>query len=700
MDPAAISTLSQLADALDQLRQERSLSLQGLADAATKLPARGGRRPALPRSTTSHLLNAKSVPEADTMATFLAACGLHDQESQRPWLQALERVATQHQRRPPGAVRVRDARPRVLGVHAAIQTAGPPEHAQSGPGEGELPLYVPRDFDADLRTKLTLAGQQGGFVLLAGDSSVGKTRALFEAVQAVLPDWWLLHPRDAELLREFTAHPAGRTVVWLDELQDYLDFAGGVLAGQVRELIAAGVVLVATCWPGEYSKRVALPEDGRPDDSYANDRRLLDLADVLHVPGQFSTHERRRAEELAGTDRRIRVALDTPDAGFTQVMAAGPELIRHWEQAPAYAKAVITAALDARRVGAHAPLTRDYLADAAPGYLNEREIATAPSDWLDVALNYATRLLHGATATLTPVAAGMGSIAGYHVADYLHQHALHVRRTEHLPDAVWRALVCHHHSDDTSRLASNAQRRGRDHEALTLNQQLADRGGMVAAYRLAGLLAELGQVEQLRARADNGDRFAAGRLAMLLAEQGQVDELRARAEHGDARAAAQLAEQGQVDDAIRLLRARTDNDDSFAAVRLAALLAERGQIDDAIRLLRARADNDDATAAIPLAELLAGQGQIDDAIRPLRARADNDDGTAAIRLAELLASQGQVEQLRARADNGDSFAANRLTKLLADEGQVAELERELAAGTSGAVAALRHLRSQVPPHSD
>ncbi|MEV7095480.1 hypothetical protein AB0M80_21810 [Amycolatopsis sp. NPDC051045] len=412
------------------------------------------------------------------------------------------------------------------GVHAAIQTAQPSEHTQSEPSQDELPLYVPRDFDADLRTKLTRAGQQGGFVLLVGDSSVGKTRALFEAVQAVVPDWWLLHPRDAEVLREFALHPAGRTVVWLDELQDYLDFAGGVPAGQVRELIAAGVVLVATCWPGEHSKRVALPEDGQPDPC-ANDRRLLGLADVLHVPPVFSAHERRRAEDLADTDHRIRVALDTPDAGFTQVMAAGPELIRHWNQAPPYAQAVITAALDARRVGAHAPLTRNYLADAAPGYLNERDVATAPPYWLDNALDYATRLLHGATAALAPVPASMGTVAGYRVADYLHQHALLARRCEPLPDTAWGALLRHHHPDDTNRLADNAQRRGRgrDHDAIALYQELADRDDDFPAFRLADLLFEQGEVEQLRARADNGDGHAAVRLAELLVERGQVDEL-------------------------------------------------------------------------------------------------------------------------------------------------------------------------------
>jgi hypothetical protein len=581
MGPAEISTLSQLADALDQLRQERSLSLQGLADAATKLPVRGGRRPALPRSTASHLLNAKSVPEAETMVTFLAACGIHDEQA-RPWLQALDRVANQHQRRPPGAVRVRDARPRMLGVHAAIQAAQPPAHAQSGPDEGELPLYVPRDFDADLRTKLTRASQQGGFVLLTGDSSVGKTRALFEAVQTVLPEWWLLHPRDAEMLREFAAHPTGRTVVWLDELQDYLDFAGGVPAGQVRELIAAGVVLVATCWPGEHNKRVAQPDDRWPD-PYANDRRLLDLADVLHVPATFSTHERRRAEDLAGTDQRIRVALDTPDAGFTQVMAAGPELIRHWRQAPTYARAVITAALDARRVGAHAPLTCDYLEAAAPGYLNERDVADAPADWLKDALNYAKRLLHGATAALNPVPAGMGTIAGYQVADYLHQHALRVRRTEHLPDTAWRALISHHHPDDTRRLAYNADLRGRNDEVLTLYGQLADRGDSIVAARLAVLLGQQGKLAQLRARVDNGDEAAAPVLASLLAKQGQVDQLPTRADKRDGpaerRFAGPLVEQGQAEDALQMLRARADNGDQIAAIGLAELLAELGQME-------------------------------------------------------------------------------------------------------------------------
>lgn len=666
MELEEIVTLDQLAAALDQLRLDRGFSLRDLAAEAGKLPPQGGRQRTLTSLTASDVIHARSVPKPETVVTWLAACGVLGEEALRPWLQALDRVMHSHQARPLGAVRVRDARPRVLGVHAAIQVDQPAGDSPAAQGRSELPPYVRRDVDAELCTKITLAGQQGGFVLVTGDSSVGKTRALFEAVRAVLPDWWLLYPGEADVLREFARHPAGRTVVWLDELQDYLDFHEGVPAGDVRGMIEAGVVLVATCWPGERTKRVALPAAGEPD-PYANDRRLLDLADVLTVPDRLSTHERRRAEDLARTDPRIRVALDTPDAGFTQVMAAGPELIRHWEHAPPYAKAVITAALDARRVGAHAPLKRDYLEAAVPGYLTNRQQATPPPDWLDDALAYATELLHGATATLCPGAAGMGTITGYRVADYLHQHALRVRRTEHLPDIAWHALIRHHHPDDTDRIADNARRRGRDHEALTLYQRLIDNGDSHVAELLAGLLAERGDVEQLRRLADKGDPDAANRLDDLLAEQGNVDALRQRADRGDHRAADRLvgllAERGDVEELVT----RADNGNHHAAALLVDVVAERGDAE----ALRRLADNGAPFAADRLDDLLAEQGDVEQ----LATRADNGDLHAAAVLVALLAQQGDVETLRRRAHNGDMVAAVRLPGLLARQEGVEALRQ-------------------------
>src|SRR6266851_726200 len=121
-------------------------------------------------------------------------------------------------RSPAGAVRVEEADPRRLGVHAAISVPGVPDEVP--------PEYVPRDVDAaesGVRAKVAAAAERGGFMLLVGGSSVGKTRCAEEAVKALLPDWWLVRPAGPDQLAALAAAPFPRTVVWLDELQDYLD---------------------------------------------------------------------------------------------------------------------------------------------------------------------------------------------------------------------------------------------------------------------------------------------------------------------------------------------------------------------------------------------------------------------------------------------------------------------------------------------
>ncbi len=707
VDPGSADILAELVDALQVLRRGRSYAdLNEAARVSLKL-AKGIK--ALPSSTLSNLFGGKSVPSRKTMETFLLACGISDPEAQAPWLAAWERVSTVHLTRPKGAVRVRDTRPRLLGVHAAIRVADATD---------DLPGYVPRDLDVDLRAAVTAAAAQGGLVLLVGGSSVGKTRALFEAVRVVLPDWWLVHPADAAAVGGLVQALTPRTVVWLDELQRYLDNAGGLPVAIVRELAMAGVVLVGTLWPDEYGARTAPRLPGRPD-LHSNDRELLGLAQVIDVPEAFSLAERRRAEALA-SDRRIRIALDTPDAGFTQVLAAGPELVRWWENAPdPYGRAIITAALDARRVGAEAPLSRELLADAAPAYLTPAQLATASADWLEQAIAYATTSLHGATATLCPSVAVVGQVADYAVADYLHQHARQIRRAIHLPEQVWQAIAQHHHPADTLRLADSANQRGRCSLAEALYRRAAKAGDAVAARGLAELLTKQGRIDEalvvrrqlaatgdgfgvlglahqlteqghtdealvvLRQHASTGD-MAALSLANLLIKQGDVDELRRRANAGDIPAAHRLAELlvhwGQVDE----LRQRSDAGDHPAAIRLAYLLTEQGRADEAPDVLQHPTDPHDVLTAARLAELLAEQGRVDE----LRRRADNGDLFAPLFLAELLAEQGQVDELRRRADAGDESAASRLADLLAGQGQVDELRRRADAGDESATGRL------------
>lgn len=489
--------------------------------------------PALRLSTVGDLLTGKSTPTRETVTAYLTACGL-DQVAQRPWLAARDRAA--HPGRPVGAVRARAAVARRLGVHPSIQL--------SAAGDG-LTTYVERDFDRDLRERLT----PGTFVLLRGGSSTGKTRALFEAVRAVVPDWWLVHA-DGEA--------GARTVLWLDELQ-----RDPPPPGRMRAALGAGAIAVGTLWPDEYDCRMAPRLPGRPD-PYAEQRELLGLAHVIDVPEAFSPAERRRAAQLAERDGRLRIALRSEDAGVTQVLAAGPELVRRWINADGAdprqcaGRAIVTAALDARRVGARGALTRDFLAAAAPAYLSAAQRAVAPADWLEAALDHATTRLHGAAACLTPLGAGMGVVTGYRSADYLHQHARRLRRAEPLPDAVWQALV-DHHPEDTHDLADSAMRRGRPAVARALSGRLSPverlryhLGGechrtLVIAVawegedRVNAALAADGRWTELRERSDAGSPGAARHLVDALLRAGDLAGLRAEMHAGTPLAASRLA---------------------------------------------------------------------------------------------------------------------------------------------------------------
>lgn len=204
-----------------------------------------------------------------------------------------------------GAVQVSEADPRRLGVHAAISVAGAPEEVP--------PEYVPRDVDTaehGVRARVAAAAQLGGFVLLVGGSSVGKTRCAVETVRALLPDWWLVHPAGPGQVAALAAAPVPRLVVWLDELQRHLDGEHGLTGAVVRELLNAPgpAVIIATLWPEFYTAYTSLPAPDGPD-PHAREREVLDLADVVRIGPEFSPAEQGRARAAAARDPRLRVAL-------------------------------------------------------------------------------------------------------------------------------------------------------------------------------------------------------------------------------------------------------------------------------------------------------------------------------------------------------------------------------------------------------
>ena len=266
---------------------------------------------------------------------------------------------------------------------------------------------------------------------------------------------------------------------------------------------------------------------------------------------------------------------------------------------------MLTAALDAARLGARAPLRADFLRAAAPDYCTSQQQAEAPENWFEQALAYATVKLHGAVAALSPAGAGMGQVAGYIAADYLIQHASWERRSARVPASAWDAVLSYVRDPaDTARLADSARRRLLYRYAIPLYRHAASAGDVLAVRRLADLLVERGDLDEaeqiLRARADLGDSYAASGLAKLLAERGDLDE------------------------AEQVLRAGADADDRPAASGLAKLLVERGDLDG----LRARVDVGDEGAGELLADLLIKQGRLEEA-ELLRRFGLNLDGSIA-----------------------------------------------------------------------
>jgi len=211
---------------------------------------------------------------------------------------------------PQSVMRVRDASWLHLGVHRPIQVAGAEP--------GTLPSYVSRDIDGHpgtgLRDQIADAARRGGFVVLVGESSTGKTRSMFEAATALLGDWWLLRPPDlAAGLGELSLAPPSQFVIWLDDLQEHLG-PGGLDEATVRRLTEGGAVLLGTLWPHLHDEYTSPPQAAFRTDSTgglsAAARQVLGLATVVRLPRQPT--QARSATGLASCQKLRATAQGTP----------------------------------------------------------------------------------------------------------------------------------------------------------------------------------------------------------------------------------------------------------------------------------------------------------------------------------------------------------------------------------------------------
>lgn len=712
-DPGQIGNRAQLAEALNAIKGERRH--RQIADAAeTRVtkhlrrvqPEQGWSPQRLARSTLADWFSGETLPTRGKLITFLSVCGVPGEQWQA-WVQKVNELK-KNKNKASTSRSITEFDPiRHLHVHEAIYAASDVAQVVE---LSALTAYVERAHDHRLREALR-TGQGNQLLVLVGDSSTGKTRACYEAVCAELPGWPVLRPASSdELLTLLEAGVAPGTVLWLNETQRYLKGPSGADVGialhrlldtpsgaGTQRVVAIGSMWLHDCWIP--LTRQPQHHDDALEDPYLEVRELLTLPGVkIHVAADFTTATDRECDALrraAEQDPRLRAALAAGGESLRiiQNLAGGPQLLNRYREdlygTPGHA--VLTAAMDAWRIGYESPLPAAMLEQAIAGYLTDEQRAGS----LAQALGDATERICGVRAlTPVPTAPGVGEPDAYVLHDYFTQYALGIRRRDPIPSSVWDAVTAHPGAvEDSVRLADNAARRLLYRYAIPLCRHCENVGDPNAARQLAGLLAQRGDVAKaiaiLRARADADDANARWELASMLAEQGQSTELRARAHAGDPAAivtwAKQLTEQGKATEATALLQTQADAGNHTAAIHLVPLLleqkfaewrtrpdagdpaVERDQM--TVDELRAHADADNPLAMLLLVEMLAERGDIDE----LRTRADAGNVFTKIRFAMFLAERGDLEELRARADSGDFFAGVVMASLPAEQGEVAEL---------------------------
>ena len=391
--------------------------------------------------------------------------------------------------------------PAELGVHQAI-------------GGGPLPAYVRRPHDERLRAVLNPATEYSRLVVIRGNALTGTSRTVYEAVTDVLADWVTEHPPTvAALAARLEAGIAPRTVLWLGELRHYAAADGGAaVLDHLNDLLDddGRVIAIATIWPGDWDSYTAAAAAGLgAADPAAVVGRLLARLDVLaeydltshdpayggmvDVPDRFTPEEMVAAAE-AGDPALAAAPAAPPDGQVIQYLAGARDLLARYDGpgTDPYGQAIITAAMDASRLGHAGPLSAALLRDAVPGYLAGPDRTVGPAgDW-DTALAWATHS-GWALQPVRPAAASNGT-PGYRVAGYLDQYGRRTRADQRGPASLWDALAAHTRSaDDLGRLAQAAQDRGLYRHAAPAWTAAAAAGRTDAAARLIahlGVLAE------------------------------------------------------------------------------------------------------------------------------------------------------------------------------------------------------------------
>jgi TPR repeat protein len=668
-----------------------------LTAAPTVLQSAHVRWPAWPIALAGAVLTALvalAKPAVDAVAQRFGDRAAHDLDRQDR-ARELEHAVGGRRKGLPSAGEITNRA--LLGMHPSIPLPVGADASLSP----DLPLYIPRDLDADLRSWITAHQESGGFLLLVGPVACGKTRCAYELAHDLLADWPTFMPStSAQLANYFEANPAqGKLVVWLDETQNFLG-PDGLTIATVRQILALSwpVIIIGTMSPQAYDTLAGPPDRALGDANQVSREILTRLAQRKDLLPRFSRAELNRAASLATRDPRIAEAMsDMRSWNLTETLAAAPDLISRWLNASdPYGAAVITAAVIARRCGHPEPLPAKVLQSLALTMLTAAERGRATAQWFQAALVWARAPVRGPAAPLTPQATTPGVIEGDQVSDVLVQYAARDESVPGhiIPEPTWLLLVDEATPNACGYIVDVAYWHRQLQQSPIIDRAIrraAAAKDAVAMFNLGVISAERGRFAEAakwyREAAAAKHTAAMYNLGLMLGRQSRVAEAEkcyreaAAAKHTTAmyNLGNLLRQQGKIAEAEKWYREAAAAKHTAAMYNLGLLLERQGKIAEAEKWYREAAAAKHKVASYNLAELLKRQGEDAEAEKWYREAAAAGYTSAMYNLGESFERQGEDAEAekwyREAAAAWHTAATYSLGNLLRRQGKVAEAEK-------------------------
>ncbi|MGH3693057.1 MAG: hypothetical protein ACRDRX_03490 [Pseudonocardiaceae bacterium] len=545
-----------------------------------------------------------------------------------------------------------------------------------------LPQFIDRDCGDKLREWIHNACSQGGFLLITGPPSVGKTRLLYELARGLAGFVVLVpEPENAtDIMNRVISAPfvLPKLVIWLDQLQRFLPGpylpkkeTAITLSALKRLTKKTKVVVLATIQLVHAERlRSCHDPDSEPMEQFPDAVKILNYCHGEYFVDCFTPRERLRASELARRDPRLEQALAHADQfHLTQALAGIPALEQRYRRTQSAAhRAILNAAVDLRRIGIRGPVPQELLCETATAILKDDRAGHTDPTWDDVLRDLLREEV--AVAPLMAFHGSSGRVEGYSIPDHLYRHIMraHNRMGCRVVREIWEAMIRYTEQidlDDLPWVAAAAFDRLLYRYAFELYDHIARKGDPYAREWVAQILIRRDQKDVLHSRAVAGDRCAAQWLAACLAEEGEIDA------------------------AASILKPFIEEVDEGAAARIATKLGDKGLV----YKLRSRASSHDWEIVDQMRVLFAPQS----VIAVLEALGESPEtvvtlsptvapppsvGWRGIR-AVYAGSSVSVEELRIWHQTGFRLATRLLAKSLFEQGDSTEglaLVRTLAAG--------------------